>query len=80
MIDSTTGKSIRVSSDPVAAPFITLPASQLDAVCKLFEENKVRYWVDHLVISVNDRPAEGLIHLNREMDPKKVQALLDAAA
>jgi hypothetical protein len=79
MIDSETRQPIRVSADGTAGPYIMVSAVQLDRVRKLLEDHQIVYWVDHMVVSVDGRPAVAVINLRRGSDPRQVQALLDAA-
>jgi hypothetical protein len=79
MIDSSTQKPIQVSTDGTSGPYIMIPVSQLDQVHQLLLDNDIPHWVDHLAISVNGRPAVGVVNLGKKSDPRRVQALLDAA-
>ena len=77
MTDSATKKPIRVSADETVGTSITLPVVQLDRVRDLLVANSVRFWVDHVAVSIDGRPPETVINLARGTDPVRVQALLD---
>jgi hypothetical protein len=77
MIDSSTRKRIRVSTDGTSGPYVMVPVDQLDQVRKLLHANDIPHWVDHNAISVDGRPAIVVINLGRKADPCRIQALLD---
>ncbi len=79
MIDSSTSKPIRASTDGMSGPYIMVPVGQLDQVRKLLQANGIPHWVDHNAISVDGRPAVAVINLGKGTDPHRVQVLLDAA-
>ncbi len=80
MTDTTTRRPIRVSTDGTSGPYIMLSVEVLEKVRRLLVENDIPHWVDHLAISVDDRPAVTVINLGRGTDSRRVQDLLDAAA
>jgi hypothetical protein len=80
MIDSSTHKPIRVSSDGRSGPYLMVSVGQLDQVRKVLRDNDIPHWVDHHAISVDGRPAVAVVNLSKGSDPCRVQALLDAAA
>jgi hypothetical protein len=77
MIDSSTRKPIRVSTDGTSGPYIMVPVDQLDQVRQLLQGNDIPHWVDHIAISVDERPAVAVINLAKKTDPHRVQVLLD---
>ena len=77
MIDSSTRKPIRVSTDGTSGPYVMVPVDQLDQVHKLLRANDIQHWIDHNAISVDGRPAVAVINLSKKADPRHVQALLD---
>ncbi len=79
MIDDSTRKPIRISTDGMSGPYLMVPVRQLDQVRELLQTNGIPYWVDHSAISVDGRPAIAVINLGKRIDPHRVQALLDAA-
>jgi hypothetical protein len=79
MIDQQTHRPIRVSTDTVAGSSIEVSVEHLPEVQKILDAAGVRYWLDHLAISVDRGPRLTWIHLRRGSDPERVQALLDAA-
>jgi hypothetical protein len=80
MIDTSTGKAIRIKTDLEGYSYIDLPASQMDAVSKLFQENDIPHWRQHLIISFDGGPPMGVIHLRKKADLHRAQEILDAAA
>lgn len=78
MIDSSTRKSIKISTDGTAGPYVMVSVEQLQQVCDLLEGNDIPHWVDHNAISVDGRPAVAVINLGKMIDPRRVQNLLDA--
>ena len=77
MIDVTTGKPMRVSTDGGVGPFLDLPVSQLDEVCGLLDGGGVYYWVEEGFISIDDGPEMATIEFGRKGDATRLQALLD---
>jgi hypothetical protein len=80
MTDTATRRPLRVSAESPSGPYIRVSVEVLAKVRKLLDENNVPYWVEHLAISVDGRPAETVINLGRKVDSHQVQALLDAVA
>jgi hypothetical protein len=79
MIDLTTRKPLRVSTDSAARSYIDVPASQLDELCSLLDQHQILYTVQDEVISLNGGPETGIVNLARGSDPAIVQAILDGA-
>lgn len=78
MIDAMTRKPLHVSTEGAAGPYISLPVSQLDEVCRLLDEHKVRYSVEEEVISLDGGPEIAVIDFGRNADALAVQAILDS--
>jgi hypothetical protein len=78
MIDTTTRQPLSVSTDGGAGPYIMVPVAQLDKVKALLETNKVPYWADEEVISLDGKPEIAVINLGRGSNPAMVQRLLDS--
>jgi hypothetical protein len=79
MIDTSTNKPLRVSSDGDAGPYLMVPLSQLEDVRKLLDEARFSYWVDDEVISLNGEPEVSVVNFGHQVDPVSVQTVLDAA-
>lgn len=82
MLDAVTGKPIQIKvyrDERRALAFIDLPASQLDAVSKLFDEHGVPHWQAHMLMSFDGGPQMGMIHLRQKADPDRAQEILDSA-
>ena len=78
MIDTTTHKRLYVSTDGDAGPYIMAALTQLDRIKAILDANKVSYWVDEEVISVDGKPEVAVINLGRRSDPEVIQRLLDS--
>jgi hypothetical protein len=78
MVDITTKKPLRVSTDGTAGPYIMVPLSQLEEVRRLLDGRGVRYGVEEHAISVDGAPYIAIVNLDRRTDPKAIQALLDS--
>ncbi|MEX2138078.1 MAG: hypothetical protein WD894_02370 [Pirellulales bacterium] len=78
MIDTTTDKPLYVSTDGGAGPYIMVPVVQLEGVTALLDSNKIPYWADEEVISLDGKPEVAVINLEHGSDPEKVQDLLDS--
>ncbi len=78
MIDTTTHEALNVSTDGDAGPYIVIPVAQLDKVKALLQANKVPYWVDEEVISLDGKPEVAVINLGNGSNPATVQSLLDS--
>ena len=79
MIDIVTHKQLRISTDPVAGPYLMLPLTQLAQVRELLDLHGIRYWPDADAISLDGRPAIVVINFGRAGDGARVQHLLDEA-
>ena len=56
MIDKETNKPIAVDISEGGYAGLSLPFEQLDRLRALFDANKVEYWVEDEVLSINDGP------------------------
>jgi hypothetical protein len=79
MIDEMTRRTLRVSTDGVAGPYLMVPVTQLDAVLAALDRRHVHYWVDADAISLDGEPAVTVINFGRSGDADRVQAALDEA-
>jgi len=77
MIDVTTKKPLKVSTEDPARPYLMLPVSQLDEIRRLLDSHGIRYSVDELMISWEGGPEEATIALGSGADARAVQAILD---
>ena len=77
MTDIITKKSMRVSADGTAGPYIMVAVSQLDELRQLLDSRGIGYWVDEHAISLNGGPETTVVHLGRQGDAATVQAILD---
>jgi hypothetical protein len=78
MIDTTTHKPLCVSTDGGAGPYLMVPVAQLEKVRALLDANKVPYWVDEEVISLDGKPEVAVINLGHRSDPQRIQHILDS--
>jgi hypothetical protein len=78
MIDTSTDKPLCVSIDGSAWPYIMVPFVQLDKVKTLFDANKLSYWVDEEVLSLDEGPEIAFINFRHGSDPVRIQNLLDS--
>jgi hypothetical protein len=80
MIDTTTRQRLEVSTDWGwgAEAYIVLPLTQLDQVKALLDANKISYWVDEEVLSIDGKPEIAWINLEDGTNPARVQSLLDS--
>ncbi|HEX8199191.1 MAG TPA: hypothetical protein VF590_01795 [Isosphaeraceae bacterium] len=78
MIDATTKRSIYVSTDGTAGPYIMVPVRQLNEVRQLLDQQRIHYWVEEDAISLNGAPEIAVINLGRGADADVVQAILDS--
>jgi hypothetical protein len=78
MIDTTTDKTLYVSTDGGAGPYIMVPVAQLEKVRTVLDTNSVPYWVDEEAISLDGKPEVAVINLGHGSDPRRVQSLLDS--
>lgn len=79
MTDATTQKPLRVSTDGTTGPYIMVPVSQLDEVCRLLDSRHTGYWVEEDAISLDEAPEVAVINLGRGADAAAIQAILDSA-
>jgi hypothetical protein len=78
MIDVTTHKALRVSTEYPPSPSIEVADSQLDGLRRLLDRHNIRYWIDEHSISFNDGPFTTIVTLHRGTDIHAVQAILDS--
>ncbi len=71
-------KSLYVSTDGTAGPYIMVPVSQLDVVRRLLDSRRIGYWVEENAISLDGAPEVAVINLGRGGDAAAVQAVLDS--
>ena len=80
MIDATTQKPLTVSNPGTAGPYLRLPFSQLDEVCRLFDKHGIRYWVEENVFSLDGGPEIAYMTFGRRGDAHLINAILGDAA
>ena len=78
MIDIITHKPIEVSTDGGAGPYLIVPFEQLPKITALLDTNRVSYWVDEEVLSIDDEPEVAFVNLDEQTDAARVQQLLDS--
>lgn len=78
MIDTTTDKPLKVSTECDAMPYIMVPVAQLEKVRTLLAANECSFWIDEEAISLDGKPEVIVINLGHGSDPEKVQHLLDS--
>jgi hypothetical protein len=79
MIDQRTEKPLRVESDVIAGPFLSLPLAQLESVREVLDRHGLRYWPDSTAISLDGKPPVIVINFDRREDASQIQAFLDEA-
>jgi len=80
MIDLSTNKPLKVSTECEDLPYIMLPLEQVDDVRALLDAHGLDYSVDELAISVDGKPALTVVNLKHGTNATVVQEILDAAA
>ena len=53
MIDTSTGERLQVSTEAESGPYLDLPLSLVDEVCKRLDQEGITYWVDPDVIGID---------------------------
>jgi hypothetical protein len=79
VIDVTTKKPLRISTDGTAGQYIMVPLDQLPSLRDLLDKNRIRYTVHENAISLDGRPYIAVVNLGRAGNAKSVQAILDMA-
>ena len=79
MIDEKTEDRLRILTDVIAGPFLSVTLAQLPRVRDLLDRHEIHYWVDSQAISLDGRPAVVVVNFGRAGDPARLQALLDEA-
>lgn len=77
MKDVMTKQQLYVSTDGTAGPYIMVPETQMEELCRLLDMHGVGYLVDEDVISLNGEPEVGIVNLGRDGDAEAVQKILD---
>ena len=65
MKDVMTKQPLYVSTDGTAGPYIMVPETQLEELCRILDRHNVRYSVDEDVISLNGEPEVAILNLGR---------------
>lgn len=76
MQNSRVEQALYVSTDGNAGPYIIVPADRLKRVEELLKEGSVPHWTDADVVSIDDKPALGIINLSEGVDVGRVNELL----
>ena len=79
MMNSTVGKSLRVSPGASGRAYMMTPESRIAELRGLFDRHGIGYKVDDLAISFNDEPATVLIFFPQGVDIPAVQSIVDYA-
>ncbi len=61
----------------LAPPRLTVPVAKLQKVETLLKANKIPYWVDEEVLSLDGKPEVAFINLGKGSDPEMVRKLLN---
>jgi hypothetical protein len=77
MKDAAVKKSLYVSTDGTAGPYIMVPVSQLTDLRQLLDQHGVHYFVDEDAISLDGAPEVAVVNLGRNGDAMSVQKILD---
>lgn len=77
MIDTSTQKPLRVSTEAPERPYIRLPYDQVDELRSLLDRHGVRYRVEENISSLNGGPWIAYVNLGRGVVAEDVQAILD---
>lgn len=78
MIDAVTQKRLRVTTAGTVSAYISVPLSQLNAVTALLDANRIGYWVDDEVLSIDEKPEVAFINLADASDSSNIQRILDS--
>ncbi len=78
MIDTITGRTVRVSEDRGWGSRIIVRYARLEEVTKLLDEHKISYEVDDETLSVDDEPEVAFVRIEEGSDTKLIQQLLDS--
>jgi hypothetical protein len=79
MLDRYTGKPIKVHAGAENYSSIIVCVDQLEDVRRILDIHTIPYRVSEHHISINNAPFTTIIDLGRQVDPSRVQQLLDAA-
>jgi hypothetical protein len=80
MIDTFSGRSLRVSQDGGAGPYLILPHGHLAVVQELLRRAQISIWVDENAISMNGGPMQSVINFSKRADADQIQRILDQAS
>jgi hypothetical protein len=79
MRDPYTQRPLVVLTDDGKGGRIVIRVEILDKVKKLFDEHGIRYWMDDNILYLDNKPPVAFMNLNRQVDAKWAQGLLDGA-
>jgi hypothetical protein len=79
MIDTFSGRSLRVSRDGLAGPYLILPYGQLSVVQEMLKRAGISFWVDENAISMSGGPVQSVINFSKHADADQIQRVLDQA-
>lgn len=77
MIDTTNQNPLQLRDDASGIVYFSLPFSRVERIGRLLENHGVQYRLMENLISINDGPEIATIILERGIDSKYVQSLLD---
>lgn len=79
MIDAITKQPMKIMTSGQGG-WLRVPAEQVDAVVKLFENHGLRCWRGEEVLSIDGGPARGSVFISRNEKPEIAQTILDQAS
>ena len=77
MIDALTRKSLQVSTDGTAGPYVMVPVSQLAELRELFDKHRIRYSVEEDAISLDGAPEIAVVDLGHGADVAAIQQIIN---
>lgn len=78
MVDVAEKKSLQVSTDGTAGPYLMVSLDALRQVKSLLDSHGIRYFVDEQAISIDGSPYVTLLDFGLRGDADLIQSLLDS--
>ena len=79
MVDVTTSKPLRVSTDGTAGPYLMLPLDDVVRVKVLLDAHGIYHAVEEDAISIDGSPYITVIDFGLEADADRIQSIFDSA-
>jgi len=79
MIDTVSGRTLQVSRDGRAGPYLIVQYGQITAVQEALKRANISFWADENAISMSGGPSQSVINFSKHANADEIQRVLDQA-